>query len=46
VSFLRTELEETDVLVSRIASGVPVGAPLEYIDRGTLSKAFSGRQKL
>jgi recombination protein RecR len=32
--------------VSRIAHGVPVGGELEYIDSGTLSRAFSGRQSL
>lgn len=29
---------------SRIAHGVPIGGELEYIDGGTLSHAFSGRQ--
>ena len=33
-----------DIKVSRIAHGVPVGGELEYVDSGTLSKAFSGRQ--
>lgn len=31
---------------SRIAHGVPVGGELEYVDSGTLSHAFAGRQKL
>jgi recombination protein RecR len=35
-----------DVRVSRIAHGVPVGGELEYIDSGTLSRAFSGRQSI
>ncbi|MBT8143985.1 MAG: recombination mediator RecR, partial [Gammaproteobacteria bacterium] len=30
---------------SRIAHGVPVGGELEYADGGTLSHAFSGRQR-
>ena len=33
-----------DVRISRIAHGVPVGGELEYVDSGTLSRAFSGRQ--
>ncbi len=33
-----------NIKVSRIAHGVPVGGELEYVDSGTLSKAFSGRQ--
>lgn len=34
------------VRASRIAHGVPVGGELEYIDSGTLSHAFAGRQKI
>ncbi len=33
------------ILTTRIAYGVPVGAELEYIDRGTLARAFSGRRE-
>jgi len=35
-----------DVRASRIAHGVPVGGELEYVDSGTLSHAFAGRQKI
>jgi recombination protein RecR len=34
------------VKVTRIAHGVPMGGELEYVDGGTLSHAFSGRQPL
>ena len=34
------------VQASRIAYGVPVGGELEFIDSGTLSRAFSGRLSL
>jgi recombination protein RecR len=34
------------VLVSRIASGLPVGGDLEYADSVTLAKALSGRRPL
>ena len=34
------------VRASRIAYGVPVGGELEFIDSGTLSRAFSGRLSL
>ncbi len=33
-----------DIKVTRIAHGVPVGGELEFIDGGTLSRAFLGRQ--
>ena len=32
------------VRATRIAHGVPLGGELEYIDGGTLSHAFAGRQ--
>ena len=34
------------VVVSRIASGVPQGSDLEYIDQGTLGRALRARQPL
>ncbi|MBV62751.1 MAG: recombination protein RecR [Nevskiales bacterium] len=34
------------VSVTRIAQGVPMGGELEYVDAGTLSHAFRGRQTL
>ncbi|MEA2322479.1 MAG: recombination protein RecR, partial [Solirubrobacteraceae bacterium] len=35
-----------DVIVTRLASGLPVGADLEYADEVTLGKAFVGRRAL
>jgi recombination protein RecR len=35
-----------DVKVTRIASGVPVGGDLEYIDEMTLYRALEGRTEL
>jgi len=35
-----------EVTVTRLASGLPVGADLEYADEVTLGKAFSGRRAL
>jgi recombination protein RecR len=35
-----------DVAVTRLASGLPVGADLEYADEVTLGKAFAGRRSL
>ena len=35
-----------DVAVTRLASGLPVGADLEYADEVTLGKAFRGRREL
>ena len=33
-----------DVSVTRLASGLPVGADLEYADELTLGRAFAGRR--
>ncbi len=33
-----------NISITRIAHGIPLGGELEFIDRGTLSHAFSGRR--
>ena len=39
-------IKPTGIKVTRIASGVPVGGDLEYIDEVTLLRAFEGRVEL
>ena len=39
-------LKNVDIKVTRIASGVPVGGDLEYIDEVTLLRALEGRTEL
>ena len=39
-------IKPTGIKVSRIASGIPVGGDLEYIDEVTLLRAFEGRTEL
>lgn len=39
-------LEKKDVIVSKIANGVPIGADMEYIDSLTLEKALENRNKI
>ncbi len=39
-------IREQGLKATRIAHGVPLGGELEYVDSGTLSHAFSGRQIL
>ena len=43
--YLSKLIKPLDIQLSRIASGIPVGADLEYTDTVTLSRALSGRQK-
>lgn len=42
--YIAEQLKIFDVIISRIAHGVPVGGELEFVDGGTLSHAFSGRK--
>ena len=44
--YLSKLIKPLEIKLSRIASGIPVGADLEYTDTVTLSRALSGRQKL
>ena len=39
-------VKPTGIKVTRIASGVPVGGDLEYIDEVTLLRALEGRREL
>ena len=39
-------VKPTGIKVTRIASGVPVGGDLEYIDEVTLLRALEGRTEL
>lgn len=41
--YIAKALEGADVIVSRIASGLPVGSDIEYADEMTLEKALTGR---
>ncbi len=44
--YLVNLLKNTDVTVSRLALGLPVGGDLEYADKLTLSRSLNGRTKL
>lgn len=44
--YIAEQLQDRGVAISRIAHGVPVGGELEYVDGGTLSHAFNGRQRI
>lgn len=44
--YLQKLLKDFPVEVTRLASGMPVGGDIEYIDRLTLSRSFRGRVKV
>jgi len=39
-------LKPSGVRVTRLASGLPVGGDLEYVDEITLSQALEGRREI
>jgi recombination protein RecR len=45
-TFISRLLIPMGVMVSRLASGLPVGGDLEYADEVTLGRAFQGRRQL
>jgi len=42
--FLREQLKDMHVNISRPAMGLPMGSSLDFVDGGTLAKALLGRQ--
>lgn len=45
-AYIAAEFDDLDVTITRIASGVPVGADLSYADAATLASALGGRRSL
>ena len=45
-SYIAQLLKEKNILVSRIAHGIPIGSSLEYIDEVTLQRALSHRREM
>lgn len=43
--YLKQELEIMGLNISRLAFGLPMGSSLDYVDGGTLARAFSGRAR-
>jgi recombination protein RecR len=44
--YLQKQLKNFPVEITRLASGMPVGGNIEYIDKLTLSRSFRGRVKV
>lgn len=44
--YVKKIFQESPIHISRLALGLPMGSSLDYIDGGTLMKAFAGRQPL
>lgn len=44
--YLKRELSSYNIKISRLALGLPIGSSLDYIDGGTIARAFVGRNTL
>ena len=44
--YIQKSLEKLDVIVSKIAHGIPIGADIDYIDSLTLETALQDRKKI
>lgn len=44
--YIISTIADNNLVFSELASGVPLGGDLDYIDDGTLTLAFGGRKKL
>ena len=44
--YIQDSLKKTDVKVSKLAQGLPVGGEIENLDDGTLISAFKNRKKI
>ena len=44
--YIKDQLNEKNILISRIAYGVPMGGELEYVDNTTLGRAILGRREI
>jgi len=44
--YLQKQLKDFPLEITRLASGMPVGGNIEYIDKLTLSRSFRGRVKV
>jgi len=42
--YITDHLERTEVIISRLAHGVPVGGELDYLDDGTITAAMKSRR--
>ena len=44
--YIKKILESVDVKITKIATGIPVGTDMEYIDAMTLEFALEGRKDI
>ncbi len=43
--YIKNELEDLPIQLTRLAFGIPMGSALDYVDGGTLARSFLGRNQ-
>ncbi len=46
ILYIKKSLDDSDIVISRIANGIPIGADMDYIDSLTLESAFKNRKEV
>lgn len=46
ILYIKKSLSDKNVIISRIANGIPIGADMDYIDSLTLDSAFKNRKEV
>lgn len=46
ILYIKKCMSDTDVVISKVANGIPVGADMDYIDSLTLESAFNNRKEV
>ena len=44
--YIQNSLKDTEIKISKLAQGLPIGGELENLDDGTLISAFKNRKKI
>ena len=44
--YIADQLSNTDIILSRLAQGLPMGGELDFLDDGTITQALRARSKL
>ena len=44
--YIADQLSSTDIILSRLAQGLPMGGELDFLDDGTITQALRARLKL
>ena len=44
--YIADQLNSTDIIISRLAQGLPMGGELDFLDDGTITQALRARSKL